>query len=64
MKLKRTGKVVAVTAVDYNPNENIKADYVGSLYNNDNQNSILFGQDDIEKKYSINIEEANKRKNR
>lgn len=62
VKLKRTGKNVVVLVVDYQEG-NVKADYVGHLYN-DEEEVFLFGQDDIEMKYSITIEEAKKMKGR
>lgn len=57
IKIKWTGQVVVVKYVDYQVNESIKVDYAGSLYNVESEDLILFGQDDIEKKYSMNIEE-------
>lgn len=64
VKLKRTGKIVVVDCVNYNDRNIIKADYAGYLYNNSSTDLILFGQDDIEKKYSINIEEAQQMRTR
>ena len=57
VKLKKTGKNVVILVVGYQEG-NVIADYAGHLYN-DNETVFLFGQEDIEIKYSITIDEAN-----
>lgn len=62
VKLKTTGRIIVVKYVGYNVNDYVKCDYAGTLYGTDNNNLILFGQEDIEVKYNITDNEKNIKK--
>ena len=46
------GSIVVVKYVDFKVNDVINFDYAGPLYNSDNKDLIMFGQEDIEVVYS------------
>lgn len=64
VKIKGTGQIVMVAAIDFKINEVVKSQYAGTLFNSENENLILFNQEDIEKIYDSSIVELAQKKTR
>ena len=64
VKIKGTGQIVMVAAIDFKFNEVVKSQYAGTLFNSENENLILFNQEDIEKVYDSSLVELAQKKTR